>query len=424
MFDIKEVTAPKLGRSGLEATLSDEEKALQSAANRFAVEIMRPYAGALDKLTADEVVAPGSPLFEYLGKLEASGLFNLDMLASLPPEKMRRLLPLLLEEFGYGDVGLTVLAIATSFPSFAANLSGDPELKERFNGLPGCWIATQPTRGSDVLDMAGRETVRGGQQGRGELMARVDGDHVVVDGSTSDWVSAGPLAQCALAYMQCDYGQGIYQSNGALRMIGVLIPFDLPGVSKGRPHEKLGQRSLPQGAIHFDEVRVPKKYVLAGEHAAELSFYSALTFANMEIACTLSGLARAAFEHALQYVHERRQGGAALIEHQSVRLRVFDAWRKAEACKAMARRVVDYNYGVNGPHFLASITSKTFVTQAACEVADAAMTLMGANGLSKQYPIEKLSRDARAALIEDGENTVLSLHGANYLSDWHRQKVG
>lgn len=424
MFDIKEITAPKLGVSGLEPTLSDEEKALQSAANRFALETMRPYAATLDTLTAEQVVAAGSPLFEYMQKFAASGLFSLDVLASLNAEQLSRMLPVLLEELGYGDVGLTVLAIATSFPAFAAALSGDPELVERFKGLPGCWIATQPDRGSDVLDMAGRETLRGGRHDRGNLVARIDGDHVVINGQTSEWVSAGPIAQCALAYLQCDYGQGIHGPSGALRMIGVLIPFDIPGVSKGKAHEKLGQRSMPQGAIYFDNVRVPKKYILAGEHAAEVSFYAALTFANMEIACTMGGLARAAFEHALKYVHERRQGGAVLMDHQSVRLRVFDLWRKLEACKAMSRRVVDYNYGANGPHFLASVTSKTFVTQTAYEVADAAVQLMGANGLSREYPVEKLLRDARAALIEDGENNILSLHGANHLSDWYRQHAG
>jgi acyl-CoA dehydrogenase len=424
MFHIEEVKAPQLGLSGLEPTLSDEEKALQQAANRFALQVMRPYAAKLDAMHPDEVVAPGSPLFEYLEKFMGSGLFNLDTLASLQPAQMSRLLPILLEELGYGDVGLTVLAIALSFPAFAAKLSGDPELIERFGALPGCWIATQPDRGSDVLDMTGREIVHGSRQDSGNLTARLDGDHVVIDGHTSEWISGGPIAQCALAYLQCDYGQGMHRPDGSMRLIGVLIPFDLPGVSRGKVLDKLGQRALPHCAIRFDNVRVPKKYVVAGENAAELSFYGALTFANMEIGCTLGGLARAAFEHALKYVHERRQGGGALIDHQSVRLRIFDVWRKLEACRAMARRVVDYNYGANGPHFMASLTSKTFVTQTAFEVADAAVQLMGANGLSRDYPVEKLLRDARAALIEDGENNILSLHGANYLSDWYRQQAG
>ena len=424
MFDIRKVEAPRLGLSGLEPTLSEEERAVQRAANRFALETMRPCAAKLDAMRPEDVVAPGSPLFEYLRQFEATGLFNLDTLASLQPAQMSRLLPLLLEELGYGDVGLTVLAIATSFPAFAAAVSGNPELIERFKGLPGCWIATQPDRGSDVLDMAGREVVRGGRQDRGNLVARIDGDDVVIHGQTSEWVSGGPIAQCALAYLQCDYGQGVQRANGSLRLIGVLIPFDLPGVSKGKPHDKLGQRSMPQGAIYFDDVRVPMRYILAAEDAAELSFYGALTFANMEIACTLGGLARAAFEHAIKYVHERRQGGGVLMEHQSVRLRVFDLWRKLEACKAMARRVIDYNYGANGPHFLASVTSKTFVTQLAYEVADEAVQLMGANGLSREFPVERLLRDARASLIEDGENNVLSLHGANHLSDWYRQHAG
>ena len=424
MFDIRKMEPPKLGLSGLEAGLSEEEKVLQATAHHFAVEKMRPCAAALDRMSAEEAVAPSSPLFPYLKDFAASGLLNLDALASMEPAQMARMLPLLFEELGYGDVGLTVLAIALSFPAFAARLSGNPALVERFGHLPGCWIVTQPERGSDVLDMLVREAVQGAtRQDPANLSARIDGDHVILHGRSSEWISGGPIAQCALAYVPCDYGEGMTDENGYPRLIGILVPFDLDGVSRGKPHENHGQRSLPQCSIHFDQVRVPKEYVIAGAEECLLSLYSALAFASMEIACTLTGLARAAFDHMLKYVHERSQGGGLLIEHQSVRLRMFDVWRKLEACRAVSRRIVAYNYGENGPHPLASNTSKTFVTQAACEAAEAVVSLMGANGLSREYPVEKLLRDARAALVEDGENNILSIHGANYLSDWYRQQA-
>jgi alkylation response protein AidB-like acyl-CoA dehydrogenase len=179
----------------------------------------------------------------------------------------------------------------------------------------------------------------------------------------------------------------------------------------------LGQRALPQGELFFDEVRVPGKYIIAAQEDARTSTTAALTFANMEMAATFTGVARAAFELALAYTHERIQGGVPIIKHQSVRLRTFNLWQKVETARALAQRVFNYNYSSNGPHLLASVTSKTFVTDTAFDVASEALQLFGGNGLTREYPIEKIMRDARASMIEDGENNVLKLQGMNWLSE-------
>jgi acyl-CoA dehydrogenase len=152
-----------------------------------------------------------------------------------------------------------------------------------------------------------------------------------------------------------------------------------------------------------------------------LSFLGTLTFANMEMAATFTGVARAALDHSLAYVHERKQGGVPIIEHQSVQLRMFNIFQKVEACRALTHRVFDYNYSSNGPHIMASVTSKTYVTDTAFDVASEALQLFGGNGLTKEYPIEKIMRDARASMIEDGENNVLKLKGMRWLSEHFKQ---
>ena len=195
-----------------------------------------------------------------------------------------------------------------------------------------------------------------------------------------------------------------------------MIDLESEGVSKGKPLEKLGIRTLPQGEIFFDDVRVPVKNILSQGQQATGDFMGTLTFANMEMGFTFTGVARAAYEHALEYAHERKQGGTELINHQSLRMRLFDLWRKVESARALARRVAQYNYSTNGPHLVASVTSKTYVTQTCFEVVSEALQIFGGNGLTKEYPLEKLFRDARASLIADGENNVLSLKGANWLS--------
>ena len=424
MFVVDEIGLPKLGLTGLEANLSEEERAIQDSAHRFAEEVMRPIAEKLDKMTPEDVVAPGSPIWDYLKQIKASGLLDLEMIASMGDAEKSRIIPIIFEELAWGDSGLTLLAMVTSFPAFAAHATGDPELIERFGDKIGCWLGTQPERGSDVVDFGGTEIHPGTQQNRGSLHARIEGDEVIVNGQSSAWVSGSPIAECALAYFGCDYGDGLFKEDGTQHLIAIMIPFDLDGVSKGKPLDKLGQRSLPQGEIFFDEVRVPLKYVVAQKEEAAAAFFGAITFANMEMAITFTGVARAAYEHALAYVHERKQGGVPIIEHQSVRLRLFGIWQKLEACRALAHRVFNYNYSDNGPHLLSSMTSKTFVTQNAFEITSEALQLFGGNGLTKEYPLEKLMRDARASLIEDGENYVLGMKSASMLSSVYKDTHG
>jgi acyl-CoA dehydrogenase len=424
MFVVNKIGLPQLGLTGLEADLSEEEQAIQDSAHRFAEEVMRPIAEKLDKMTPEEVIAEGSPLWDYLQQIRDSGLLDLEMLASMGNAEKSRIIPIIFEELAWGDSGLTLLNMVTAFPAYSAHATGDPELIERFGDKIGCWLGTQPDRGSDVCDFDATEIHPGTRQSRGNLTVRVEGDEVVINGQSSSWVSGGPIAECGLMYCGCDYGDGLYLEDGSQHMIAMLVPFDLDGVSKGKPLDKLGQRSLPQGEIFFDDVRVPLKYVLAQKEGAKASFFGALTFANMEMAATFTGVARAAYEHALAYVHERKQGGVPIIEHQSVRLRLFGIWQKLEACRAIAHRVFSYNFSNNGPHLLASMTSKTFVTQNAFEITSEALQLFGGNGLTREYPIEKLLRDARASLIEDGENNVLGLKAATLLSRVYKEKHG
>lgn len=416
MFSYQEMPIPTLGLSGLDADLTEEESAIQEVANKFAKEVMRPLAAKIDRLSAEEAIAPNSPIFEYYRQVAETGLLDLDAMAEFSNEEKARLIPIIFEELAWGDCGLLLGSMVTSFPAYAARLTGDKQLIEQFEGRLGCWLATQPDRGSDTVDMDGQEIPTGEKQSRPNLHARVDGDFVVINGQSSSWVSAAPYAETCLAYIPCDFGEGLYKADGTSNQISLLIDLESAGVSKGKPLDKLGIRTLPQGEVFFDDVRVPVKNILCQGEQAVGNFMGTLTFANMEMGFTFTGVARAAYEHALEYAHERKQGGTEIINHQSVRMRLFDLWRKVEASRSLARRVAHYNYSNSGPHLVASITSKTFVTQNCFEVVSDALQFFGGNGLTKEYPLEKLFRDARASLIADGENNVLSLKGADWLS--------
>jgi alkylation response protein AidB-like acyl-CoA dehydrogenase len=222
-------------------------------------------------------------------------------------------------------------------------------------------------------------------------------------------VTNGVIAQVALAYINADYGDGFFDANGRPHGLVVIIPLDLPGVSKGNPLDKIGQRALPQGEIYFDNVRVPKRFAIALKDEYYGNLASVWAFAGCHMGQIMTGLARAAFEMALQYCHERKQGGQLLIDHQLTRWRLGDMLRRVELCRAVARRSLTYARLSPAGHPYATASGKVTVTEEAMKVATEAFQLFGANGTTREYPIEKLFRDARSALIEDGENYVLTM---------------
>jgi alkylation response protein AidB-like acyl-CoA dehydrogenase len=192
-----------------------------------------------------------------------------------------------------------------------------------------------------------------------------------------------------------------------------VVPLDLPGVSKGKALNKMGQRALNQGEIFFDDVRVPEEYMLVDQESYESMLDLTLATANAGMGAIFTGAARACFEMALAYSKERVQGGKLLFEHQIIKHKLFSMFMKVEAARAYSRAAWIYNANTTPPATQYSIASKVFCTQTAFEVANDAVQIFGGYGVSKEYPIEKYFRDIRAALIEDGANDSLMITGAH-----------
>ena len=243
---------------------------------------------------------------------------------------------------------------------------------------------------------------------KANCVARKDGDEYVIKGQKAAWVSNGTIADIAVLFCTLDQSQGF--KGGAV----FLVPLDLPGVERPRPLDKLGQRTLNQGELYFDDVRIPESYMALGPDLYAIGLETMLAHANAGMGQIFVGIARAAYEHAVAYAKERVQGGVPIFEHQSVKSRLFKMFTKVEAARALARRVAIYNAG-GMPQIAHCIASKTLCTNTAFEVASDALQIFGGNGLSREYPIEKLLRDARASLIEDGCNEELSIVGGSRL---------
>lgn len=400
----------ELEPTGLDADLNEIEQAMQLAARRFASKVMRPIGQQLDHLQPGEVVAPDSPLWQLFAEFAKLGI-TLDDLLALPPADRGRLKHMIFEELGCGDGGLAVVLGASMVPAIVLHEMGRTDLLQRYaDKAIGCWGITEPDHGSDMLDSSGHARHPGARHGRLNCYAKLENDRIVVNGQKSAWVSNGPIAQVCILF--CGFDDG----SGEDKRCVLLVPLDLPGVSRGAPLDKMGQRALPQGELFFDNVSLPIDHLVAGPEDYVRAEQGVLAEANALMGAIWTGVARAAYEHAYQYAHERKQGGVPIIQHQAVRQRLFHMFARVESARALARRVLLFNEVAPQPALQGSIAAKITVTQTAFDVASQAVQMFGGNGVTREYPVEKLLRDARAAMIEDGCNEMLAIKGGTLIS--------
>jgi len=397
--------------------LSDEDLALKEAANKFAKEVMRPVAKELDQMTPNEAIGENSPLWSFFRQAYELGYHKIllpDFVGGLALNPLQ--MNIVMEELAWGSFGLACQIAVVSFPALGAMYSNDEELIEKVTipfcectdgSIRGCWGATEPDRGSDLLAMG--EPIYHDPKVRCNCTAKREGDEWIINGQKAAWVSGGTISTHCMLHVQTE------PSKGMAGFGACLVPMDLPGVTKGKPLDKMGQRDLNQGELFFDDVRIPANYMFVDPDFHEGIMEMLLTNANVWMASWATGLARAAFEEAFSYCKERVQGGRLLMEHYSIKQRIFNMFARVETSRAIARAAANLNFNISPGFPEYSMTAKITATENCLLNAHDAIQLLGGNGLTKEYLAEKLYRDARASLIEDGNNEVLARHGGHTL---------
>lgn len=400
--------------------LSPDVRRLAEEAARFAVEVLRPAALELDLLSPEQVIAPESRLWEVFRQAYRAGYHLRGFPKELGGPGLEPLDAWVVgEQFGWGGSGLSISLGVTSMPFRFAALTGNPDLmrdlvmpfvSDKEGKYIGCWCATEPDHGSDAI-------LYSGEHARPDIhlncSARLDGDEWVINGQKSAWVSNGTIATHTLAFLCVDPSKGMDGTGIAV------IPLDSPGVTRGKPLNKMGQRALNQGEIFFDDVRIPRHYMLAEPGRIEGAGDMTLAAANAGMSTTFSGVARAAFEEAMSYAELRVQGAVPIADHQLVQRRLFDMFTKLQAARSISRLATGRLLS-GRPTLHYSIAAKIFCTQTAFELASDAVQIFGGMGLVKGIAAEMLMRDARASLIEDGANDVLALAGFRSLRNVNR----
>ena len=398
--------------------LSDEHRVLKQSVRDFGLEVLRPAAIALDQMPHQDVVRKDSLFHDCMKRMyehqyhttllpDSIGGCGLDPLGQ----------HIFFEEMGYGSVGFGIAIGVAQFPAFFAAFTQNPVLIEKWvlpytacrdASIMGCWGITEPNHGSDNL-AHGTEFFTDPKITQ-QVKAVKEGNQWIINGQKSAWVSCGPTANQVALFVGIDGSMGM--AGGGI----CIVNLDAPGVMKGTPLNKIGQRDLPQGELFFENVAIPEEDMLLDQHAYEMGVFLTLSHANAAMGAMFTGVAQSALDLALEHCTHRTQGGKLLFVHQAVKKKLFDMFMKVETARAMSRAAMSYNYSADIPDLKYSITSKVYCTQAAFDVANEAVQLFGGYGLTKEYPIEKIFRDARAGLIEDGSNDVLSIVAGNMLA--------
>jgi len=395
----------------LNLELTEEHELLKEEVHKFAIEVLRPASIELDKLPPEDVVKKGSLYWDCMAKMYQNNYHTVlisDEYGGLGLDPLS--VHIIWEELAYGSVGFAVAIGCSCFSAFYATMLCEDHLIERYvipfveckdASVMSCWGITEPQHGSDNL-MSGTAFFRDPRETQQVKAVKKNGDWVI-NGQKSAWISNGPIASDAALFVNIDPSKGF--SGGGI----CLIDLNQRGVSRGKPLDKLGQRELPQGELFFDGAICPDEFMIVDPESYEAMTELTLGHANATMGAYFTGLAQAAYDLAFQYCTERIQGGKRLCEHQWVQKKLFDMFTKVETARAFSRSAIVFNMNTTPPLVQYSIASKVYCTEAAFQVTSDAIQLFGGYGVSKDFPIEKLFRDARAGMIEDGSNDSLSI---------------
>jgi alkylation response protein AidB-like acyl-CoA dehydrogenase len=366
---------------------------------KFAVEVMRPVGVEIDTMTSPaEAVAPGSKFWAVLGQLRDLGFhrasFGAD-LGGMREEMGPEAASLILEALGQGDAGLAASFTAAALPFQAAACGHDPGLLDLTraylgdagNGLIGCFADLQRGPLGDV---------------------ERTGDEFVIKKYRTRLTPNGSIATHALIEIPSPSGPAKAKAGIAI------IPLDLPGIVRGRPAASIGRRALNLADVFLEEVRISPRHIVTTDPDLTAEIGRTLRAAsNIESGLVSIGLSRAAFGEALVYAEERVQGGEPILRHDNVRLKLFRMFGLIESGRAFGR---DLAPGVWAPaDRVAAGRAAAFraaSSETALKVASEAVQVFGGNGLAREYPVEKMLRDAGSILAETGSAEELELFGA------------
>ena len=297
---------------------------------------------------------------------------------------------LIIEEISRVCGGVALSYAAALLGTIPILLFGNEEQKQAFlpkiaAGALAAFALTEASAGSDASNM--------------QTTAVKDGDDYIING-TKQWITNGGHAAYYTVIAMTDKAKG---SRGASAFI---VEAGTPGFTYGKKEKKMGIRSSSTTELIFDNCRVPAKNLLSKEGKGFIVALKTLDLSRPGVAAQAVGIAQGAFEEALRFAKEREQGGQPVVQYQAVQHMLADMAIQVEAARALtyaAARTIDA--GVKSYSKEASM-AKCFASDVAMRVTTDAVQVMGGHGYMREYPVEKMMRDAKITQIYEGTNQI------------------
>ena len=375
--------------AGTPFDLTPEQEEIRRVCRDFAAREIRPISAAVDEA---DVETP----WEIFHKAAALGLTSFMLPEDLGGGGMTDVLTgcVVQEELCHGCSGIGNLITSGGFFAEPVLALGTDAQKERWvRPLAGeappmtALATTEPNAGSDAASI--QTTAR-----------RVDGGYVL-DGQET-WISNGGVAELYVVFATVQRG------SGHRGITAFLLHRDDEGLSFGQPMRKMGQRAIINTEVFLQDCRIPDDRRLGEEGKGFYSLMHTFDESRIHLAASAVGIARAAFEYAVEYAKTREAFGRPIGEHQAVGFRLADMATRIDAARLLthrAARMMD-----EGKHVPAEAAmAKLFASETATWVTWAAVQTLGGWGYSREYPVEKWSRDARLEEIEEGTSDIQRL---------------
>jgi acyl-CoA dehydrogenase len=366
-------------------TLTDEQKSLREMAHDFAENEMRPVAWEYDK--------DGTWPEEILRKAWELGILN----THIPEEYGGPGIDffggaLIEEELGWGCSGIGTSIACNGLATAPIGIGGSEEIKKEFLGMLtedfklASFCLTEPDAGSDVSGM--------------RTTAVKKGDRYVINGSKC-FITNGGYADYYTVYAKTD------KDAGHRGISAFIVPRD-DTVTVDKKEDKMGQRASNTATITFNDTEIPAENLLGEENKGFKLAMMTLDRTRPGVAAMAVGIARAAFEFATDYSKERVQFGVPIAMHQAIQFMIADMATEIEAARLLVwKSAVELDQGQRNT--LTSSHAKRLSADTAMKVATDAVQVYGGYGFIKEYPVEKLMRDAKIMQLYEGTSQIQRL---------------
>ncbi|MEE1940274.1 acyl-CoA dehydrogenase family protein [Streptomyces sp. TRM 70361] len=401
--------------------LSDDQKAVRDWVHGFAADVMRPAAAEWD-----EREETPWPVIQEAAKI---GLYSLDFYAQQYFDPTGLGIPVVMEELFWGDAGIGLSIVGTALAAVGVLANGTeeqigtwiPQMYGDENDVRvAAFCSSEPDAGSDVSAMRTRAVY---DEAR---------DEWVLDG-TKTWVTNGGIAGVHVVVAVVD------PELGAKGHASFVVPPNTPGLSQGQKFKKHGIRASHTAEVVLDGVRVPGHCLLGGKEKLDERLARArekakrgkagervrnAAMATFEasrpaVGAQAVGIARAAYEVALEYARTRVQFGRPIIDNQGIAFQLADMRTRIDAARLLVWRA-SWMAAAGRPFEAAEGSmSKLFAGETAKAVTAQAIQILGGNGFTREYPVERMHRDAAIYSIFEGTSEIQRLVVARTISGMH-----